>query len=173
MPIVEDDRRRLDNLKHKLARLDDLTLTIGVHSDVPPHQDDGMAIGMAELAAIHEFGTSKIPERSFLRAGIALHEGDINERAAHAVGKLIDGAYAPDEVLEYVGELGLGDIRDFLTSGQVKQGLSATTIASREKKAGHGGGVAGLAGSHLALIDTGQLMGSLAFKVSDTPAEDR
>ena len=173
MPIVEDDRRRLDNLKHKLARLDDLTLTIGVHSDVPPHQDDGQAIGMAELAAIHEFGTSKIPERSFLRAGIALHEGDINERAAHAVGKLIDGVYAPDEVLEYVGELGLGDIRDFITGNLVKPPLAAATIASRDKKAAHGGGVADKAGHHTPLLDSGQLMGSLAFKVSDTPAEDR
>jgi len=165
MSVELDDRRRLDALHGKIRHLHKLELTVGVHSDAPAHKDDkGEPINMAQLAAVHEFGTSRIPERSFLRAGVASKQTEIGDRAKLGVQRLVDGEYDAPEVLEFLGELILGDIRELLQAG-VKPELSATTIASRDKKAGHGGGVAGMAGSHTPLIDTGQLIGSLAYKV--------
>lgn len=170
MATVTDDRRGWDALLRDFAELEDLSLTVGVHSDAPKHTDEqGQAINMAELAAVHEFGTSRVPERSFLRAGFDAHREETEQRVSDAVGKLLDGAFEPGQVLEYAGELLLGDIRETI-SAKIAPDLAPATKASRDKKAGHGGGLAGLAGSYTPLVDTGQLIGSLAYKVdTDDP----
>lgn len=168
--ITKDDRRRQKKLQQDLGLLQHLSLTVGVHSDAPSHTDqEGTTLNMAELAAVHEFGTSRIPERSFLRAGFDAHRDDTEKRVNEGLGKLLDGEYEPSEVLEYVGELLLGDIRETIAEG-LKPELAPMTKASRDKKAAHGGGLEGLATSYTPLVDTGQLIGSLAYKVdTDDP----
>lgn len=170
MVQTKDDKRRQKKLEQNFGELRDLSLTVGVHSDAPSHTDEqGQTLNMAELAAVHEYGTSRIPERSFLRAGFDAHREDTEQRVNEALGKMIDGTFEPSEVLEYVGELLLGDIRETIAVG-LKPDLAPMTKASRDKKAGHGGGLAGLAGSYTPLVDTGQLIGSLAYKVdTDDP----
>lgn len=173
MVTVTDDRRGWDALLRDFGELEDLSLTVGVHSDAPSHTDEqGQTLNMAELAAVHEFGTSRIPERSFLRAGFDAKRQETEERVKVGLGKLIDGDYEPSEVLEYVGELMLGDIREIIAA-KIEPELAPLTKANRDKKAGHGGGLAGLAGSYTPLVDTGQLIGSLVYKVDTDDMESR
>lgn len=173
MTTLSDDHRKWDELMADFEQLEDLELTVGIHSDAPAHTDEhGQPINMAELAAVHEYGTSRIPERSFLRAGFDAHREDTEERVTEALGKLIDGTYEPPQVLEYVGELMLGDVRDTIASG-IKPELAESTRLSRDKKAAHGGGLAGLAGKYTPLVDTGQLINSLAYVVDTSDAGSR
>lgn len=173
MAIITDDHRKLDDLMRDFSVLEGLSLTVGVHSDAPAHSDEkGQPINMAELAAVHEYGTSRIPERSFLRAGFDAHRDETEDRVNEALGKLIDQVYEPSQVLEYVGELLLGDIRETIAEG-LKPELSQMTKNSRDKKAAHGGGLAGLAGKYTPLVDTGQLLSSLAYVVDTSDPGDR
>lgn len=115
---------------------------------------------MVELATIHEFGTGKIPERSFIRSYFDAEFDSlmgvlrklIEKAIARAVqtGKPITAA-EQKKVLDTVGAYMVGRIQERIASGAIKPPLAETTIDRK--------------GSSKPLIDTGQLRSSITFEV--------
>lgn len=161
-----DDRKAFDALRARVKFATTVKTTMGVHGDAAPYAEDGN-LSVAGVAAVHEFGTDRIPERSFLRAGIDGHIREIGEATDRALDMIVTG---PDDasVLRaagYVGEAGIRAIQDTIEA-RIPPPLAPMTKAARDRKAAHGGGLASLAGQYTPLVDTGHLRNSIVYKVS-------
>lgn len=117
----------------------DIGISIGVHDDEP--RDDG--ITNAELAAIHEFGTADIPQRSFLRSFIDEHEDEIDAWVNEAADAVLGGE-DPLGAAEVVAQRLEDGVKAQITSG-IQPEL-------RERTGG------------TPLVDTGRLLNSIKGK---------
>ena len=118
---------------------------------------EGGTIGLAELAAIHEFGSpaAGIPERSFIRSTFRRVEDAEEKMIARLVKALFEGRIGLGQALGMLGAWGAGQvqatIRQHLTEGPEPQANKPSTIAAK--------------GSSTPLIDTGQLIGAITWQV--------
>lgn len=159
---VKDDRRQYDRLRRDLNRLGSLRTTVGVHDDAGMHGLDGVTV--AEIAAVHEFGEGRIPQRSFLRKTFDEREGAIRGVLEDGIADVIAERFTPQQVMDKAGMIVRGMVQTAIQAG-IEPPLSEMTIASRDAKAKHGGGLQSLAGQHTPLIDTGQLLSSITHTV--------
>ena len=124
---------------------------------------------IAELAAVHEFGTKdgRIPERSFLRAGLAKADEEIKlDLLGQIQDMIVTGAPSPHKIALRGGVLILGAVRKEI-SGGIAPALSEKTKARRDKKGSNSVGVASNVGQYTPLVDTGQLWQSLVVRVGE------
>lgn len=165
-------RSRRKQLVAALRELASKTVTVGVHGDAAPVvDDDGKPTGfrMADLAAVHEFGSGHIPERSFLRAAVAEHGESIAANVRDELGKMIErDAIDAKKLLTRGGVLLVGAVRETI-SNRIPPPLAESTKRQRDRKAAHGGGLAANVGSYTPLVDTGQLWQSIVFEIQDQP----
>lgn len=103
----------------------------------------------ATKAAINEYGTSKIPQRPFMRTAVSRHGKSWGEKSAKSVQSVIK-CMPISQVTELVGMQMKSDISSTLTNGPWTPN-SVVTIAKK--------------GSSRPLIDTGELMASITYKV--------
>ena len=103
----------------------------------------------ATKAAINEYGTSKIPQRPFMRTAVSRHGKSWGEKSAKSVQSVIKGMPI-SQVTELVGMQMKADISSTLTNGPWTPN-SVVTIAKK--------------GSSRPLIDTGELRASITYKV--------
>jgi hypothetical protein len=111
---------------------------------------------VGDIAIIHEFGTDRIPERSFIRKAAIEFELEWRKFAKLYITKFISGQI--DERTLY-GIMGLkiqSDIKKRMTEG-LEPPLSPVTIEIRRQKRG--------VASTKPLIDTAQLLNSIDFQV--------
>lgn len=128
------------------------TVRVGVMGDA----GDEKGVSLAEIAAFHEFGTSTIPERSFLRSTFYGHAAEGLAKMCATLSKaILEGKMDEPRALGLLGTWAVSEvrktIRDRLTTGPEDQALAASTIAAK--------------GSSLALVDTGQLINSITWVV--------
>ena len=121
-----------------IARLDGTVVSAGV-----------MDSKNATKAAINEYGTSKIPQRPFMRTAVSRHGKSWGEKSAKAVQSVMKGMPI-SQATELVGMQMKADISSTLTNGPWTPN-SALTIAKK--------------GSSRPLIDTGELRASITYKV--------
>ena len=103
----------------------------------------------ATKAAINEYGTSKIPQRPFMRTATNRHGKSWGSKAVKAVQSVMKGMPI-SQVTELVGMQMKSDISSTLTNGPWTPN-SPSTIAKK--------------GSSRPLIDTGELRASITYKV--------
>ena len=103
----------------------------------------------ATKAAINEYGTSKIPQRPFMRTATNRHGKSWGSKAVKAVQSVMKGMPI-SQVTELVGMQMKSDISSTLTNGPWTPN-SVVTIAKK--------------GSSRPLIDTGELRASITYKV--------
>lgn len=153
--------RDTDNgYKALLARMEVLktpaTVRVGIHSD------DGAAkegqTPLIDIATIHEFGTSTIPARSFLRAWM-----DENGAAAQAlytaqIKSFLKGSVGMPTALSRVGSFIVGGIKLRIANG-IAPPLAPVTILRK--------------GSSTPLIDTGQLRGAITYSYTWAGGSDK
>lgn len=158
--VVRDDRRRLDAILREVDRLKRATVTLGIHGDAGQHEGAGVTV--AQVGAFHEFGTSDVPERSFLRATV---DGDrtIMETAEDAVRAVATGDMSAEKAANRVGVVGVGAIKRRIQS-RIPPPLSEATVARRQAKGAHGGGLASMGNALTPLIDSGQLIQSIQYR---------
>ena len=101
-------------------------------------------------AASNEFGTSTIPERSYLRAGIDEKKRQIGRLTSKLAEKVIVGKIRKKEALAIIGQTAQGIVQGKMVRGPFTPNKSATVMRK---------------GSSKPLIDTGRLRGSITFKV--------
>lgn len=128
----------IDKILKDIARLDGTVVSAGV-----------MDSKNATKAAINEYGTSKIPQRPFMRTAVSRHGKSWGEKSAKSVQSVIKGMPI-SQVTELVGMQMKSDISSTLTNGPWTPN-SVVTIAKK--------------GSSRPLIDTGELRASITYRV--------
>ena len=128
----------IDKILNDIARLDGTVVSAGV-----------MDSKNATKAAINEYGTSKIPQRPFMRTAVSRHGKSWGEKSAKAVQSVMKGMPI-SQATELVGMQMKSDISSTLTNGPWTPN-SAVTIAKK--------------GSSRPLIDTGELRASITYRV--------
>lgn len=155
-----------DGVINELLKLDKLEVVVGV-SGKPRKQGENdkkaPKINMAELAAIHEFGSqsNNIPARSFLLS-------TLNENSEKYAGEFnsiinaIESGKSANAGLSNLGNMARRDILDKFKNNDW-QPIKPETKARRRKVKNPTNKK--LSGIHKPLIDTGELRKSIMFQV--------
>ena len=140
----------------RIERMDNVGVKVGILGSSGDHRVKGSGgpQTVAEVAAHHEFGApeAKIPQRSFLRAGIDGAQGEIGTAIEELTTKVIDGKMTPEVAAARLGLLGVRVVQKKLIDGPFVA-LSEKTIKAK--------------GSSRPLIDTGQMRRSITHEVVD------
>lgn len=143
---TEQVRRALQKEFKKYQSSD--SVLIGI-TDVKKHPNSDLSVVM--VGAINEFGTETIPERSFLRTGVADAEKDI----ANMIKK--NGIEDIDETLQLAGLMAQQSVQEKITEIRTPANTPGTVKAK---------------GSSNPLIDTGILRSSITYVVTSEPVEE-
>ena len=106
----------------------------------------------AELAAIHEYGTDKIPERSFMRSTFDRMRPKYEAIVAKLSGEVVDGKMTLAKLLDLVGLKIENDIRRAVKTGPGIPPPNAPSTVKRKK-------------SSRPLVDTAQMINALTHDV--------
>jgi phage gpG-like protein len=113
---------------------------------------DGMS--MVELAAIHEFGTEHVPERSFIRSTFATKQREAATLAERLAKAIVLRGMPIGQALGLLGAWGASAVKATITEGDgVPPPLAPATIARK--------------GSSRPLVDTGRLLASITWEVGE------
>ncbi len=124
------------------------TVDVGI-IDAGKHDDSDLTV--ATIGFAHEFGTSTIPERSFIRATTKEKRGEIIKLQAKLLKKVQSGEMKVDQALGLIGSFVAGLISKKIVDIKSPPN-SPKTI--KEK------------GSSNPLVDTGQLKNSITWEVN-------
>lgn len=105
--------------------------------------------GIAEYAAYNEFGTSKMPSRSFIRSTLENDEASINKAIKSSFEQVLNGGSA----YSLITKAGL-HIQGLIQK-TIRSGVGPVNSPATIKKKGHG----------KTLRDSGALMGAISFEV--------
>ena len=114
---------------------------------------NGDKLTNADVATFMEFGTKTVPERSFIRSNDEQNKAVYKELIKELRKKIIFNEMPIGQALGLLGEKILADIRAGIRAGIAPE-LAPSTIKAK--------------GSSLPLVDTGQLINSLTYKVNAT-----
>jgi len=123
---------------------------VGIRGDAGQHEDSD--IKMAQLGAIHEFGTPTIDARPFLRTGVEEAQPMLRAIAESRLAE--DGA---EKVLGLIGLAAKGAVQNKMVNLRTPSNAASTIRAK---------------GSSNPLIDTGGLLNSITFVVTDENVEE-
>lgn len=112
------------------------------------HYPGGTSV--AHVATIHEFGTSRVPARPFMRPAVADHGGEWVQLIGDGARAAMLGGTSPNAVLELVMLQAAGNVAEKIQA-VTSPPLSPITIARK--------------GHSKPLIDTGQMFQSVTGKV--------
>lgn len=118
--------------------------------------EDGADLTMAELGAIHEYGSEDgtIPQRSFIRR--TFEHDRLKELVAFQrklLKAMLAGTISPPQATKMLGVWCATEVRKTITEGRVEPPLAEITIEHK--------------GSSKPLVDTGALVRSISWAVAD------
>lgn len=125
-----------------------MSVTSGVQANEATIDRDG--ITNAELAVIHEFGTTNNPERSFIRAPFDANVKSYDKLLKSGVKAITAGRASKEKVLGVIGLKMVSDSVDAINDGIAPANKPATVKAK---------------GSSTPLIDKGPLKQAITFVV--------
>lgn len=125
-------------------------VTVGVHGEAGAAGASGAdGLTVADVATANEFGLG-VPERSFVRRWFETHETDNVEILTRAGEAIVRRGMSVDAALERAGLAFVASMQDRIRGGIEPPNAEITIIRK---------------GSSTPLIDTGQLVSSITFKV--------
>lgn len=138
----------------------DRNVLVGVPADAKP-EDDGTS--MALVAATNEFGSEdgKIPERAFMRTGIARGRHKFERLNRISLTKIVQGTETVEHGLGLLGEMAKGEMQLAIKDSKSLFKPNAPSTIARKSK-----GTPGTKGFKLSdqpLKDTGNLEQSLTW----------
>lgn len=148
--VLKDiDPKALDRLRQRLVG-DNRVVNVGVPEG--KREEDGTPVAM--IAAVHEFGSPSqgIPERPFLRVAIQRNRQKYVRLNRINLVKMLRGQATVDQALGQLGEMAKGDVQTEIRSGV----FTPLKEATKKRK-----------GSSRPLIDTGQMVQSIAWELGD------
>lgn len=148
--VLKDiDPKALDRLRQRLVG-DNRVVNVGVPEG--KREEDGTPVAM--IAAVHEFGSPSqgIPERPFLRVAVQRNRQKYGRLNRINLVKMLRGQATVEQALGQLGEMAKGDVQTEIRSGDFAP-LKPATIKRK--------------GSSRPLIDTGQMVQSIAWELGD------
>ena len=148
--VLKDiDPKALDRLRQRLVG-DNRVANVGVPEG--KREEDGTPVAM--IAAVHEFGSPSqgIPERPFLRVAVQRNRQKYVRLNRINLVKMLRGQATVDQALGQLGEMAKGDVQTEIRSGV----FTPLKEATKKRK-----------GSSRPLIDTGQMVQSIAWELGD------
>ncbi len=138
---IEDIDLGFEDIIQSIIEDNDKEIEVGYYND---EVEDG--IGLAELAAVHEFGLGN-PERPFMRRSFDNGVKDIFAMEKKLIGSMIDGNIDKEQVMEILGDFHKNQIQ----SGVIERtlGLVENAQVTVDRK-----------GSDTPLIDSSRLINS-------------
>lgn len=135
-------------IKKLFSRLEKGTVDVGILAGEGKHEDSELTV--AQVGFYNEFGTSTIPERSFIRSTIEGDRKDIKKVAKAQYKKVLNGKTTVEDGLGILGAFTAGLIQEKFTNNNWPSNSSATIA---------------IKGSSTPLIDSGQLRQSISYQV--------
>lgn len=148
--VLKDiDPKALDRLRQRLVG-DNRVVNVGVPEG--KREEDGTPVAM--IAAVHEFGSPSqgIPERPFLRVAVQRNRQKYVRLNRINLVKMLRGQATAEQALGQLGEMAKGDVQTEIRSGV----FTPLKEATKKRK-----------GSSRPLIDTGQMVQSIAWELGD------
>lgn len=150
MKIKDTDKGFLA-IKKALLSLKKKEIKVGIHEGAGENAKTGTLI--VDYATANEYGTSKIPERSFMRSTYDEKQQEWNKAIEKIVDSVVEGGVGNiEQKISLVGEQVVNDIKEKISSN-VPPPLSEATIRRK--------------GSSKTLIDTGIMKTSITYKVEN------
>lgn len=140
--------RGWNRIKREMTKASGSGVKVGVQADVKPRKDP--TEDMLEIAVINEFGSGRVPERSFIRASFDKYGPSLDSYKTRLMAQVIAGKLPMKKALGWLGKLHQGQIQGFIEA--LKTPPNAPSTIARK-------------GADNPLIDTGQLRRSIDFKV--------
>lgn len=150
--VLRDDASVANHIRAELRKLERTYAVAGYPGDLGNHLGAGLT--MAELAAVHEFGSvaRNIPSRPFMRT--TADDPTVREKGFRLGSRIIDKVYlgtlSAGQGVAQLGEWYVGEIKRSITRRPWTPN-SARTIARK--------------GSGRPLIDTAQLRNSTTYRI--------
>lgn len=113
---------------------------------------------LVQVATFHEFGTKTIPQRSFLRGTINEFRSLFNQTTIQIHKKVMSGKMDPIKGLRILGEVIQSKVQERIRKG-IEPAIKPATIDRK--------------GSSTPLIDTGQLVNSIRYTVTEDGRGDK
>lgn len=131
-------------------------VSVGIQGEEAGEDHEGLT--NVELAAIHEWGTrdGHVPERSFIRSTIDENSAKYHDLAKRLLSMVIDGKKTTFEALSLLGLRVVADIRRTIQRGIPPPNAESTIRQKHSSKP---------------LIDKGQLINSITYKVTSSEDE--
>lgn len=142
--VIDHGAKRLTDAVHRASA--DLVVRVGVHGANASASHGAATNG--EIAEFHEFGTARVPMRSFVRATVDAKATELKAALRTAAMEVSRGNLTQTQALELIGLKLAGDMRQRIADG-ISPPLAAATIARKG------------AGKTTPLINTGQLRSSI------------
>lgn len=134
------------------APLASLRITVGIHGEeggaTHGAAEGGDGITVAEIGAIHEFGTATVPQRSFIRAWVdeALASGELSKLFQAEAKRVLQQRATPEQAGERIALACQASVQRRIRD-RIPPPLAQSTIDRKS--------------SSVPLIDTGQLRASI------------
>jgi len=130
-------------------------IRVGVLSDGPKRTRSGKAskLSLVAIAALHEFGTKRIPKRSFIGATVDQRKADIPKLQRAIAVSVLSGKITPQQGAAQFGGKVVGWIQTRMAAG-IGPANAPSTIARKK--------------SSKPLINTGQLRSAITWKAGDS-----
>lgn len=158
--VTDKDRgwKRLQALAQQLAS-QDVHVKVGVLDDGRAGSEvrDGITNGM--LAVAMEFGTSRIPARSWIGRTFDQKRNEVQADMQRLLGHIVDGKLSVDKALNVLGAKYSAEVKNTVTQGeQIPPPNAPSTLARKLAKTR-----TGAANAVRTLIDTGRMVGSVTW----------
>jgi hypothetical protein len=135
------DTSNVDKLLKAINSLNNRVVDVGILSS-----SSGEIIKRAEY---NEFGTSKIPERSFIRAGFDKNKSKLESQGNKLMKSVVSMDITATQAAETLGEVAKGMIQDYAIKLKDPPNADSTIWFK---------------GSENPLVDTGQMISSINYK---------
>ncbi len=159
---LKKNTRGLDALKKSIAKIDrDRSIVkVGLLGKNGAKRR-GESITNPELGIVHEFGTSRIPARPFLRPAIQKNAAKYEQLLAAALKKAIAGEMDYARGLGLIGQVAAADVKNYVTQGEPIPPPNAPATLRRKEALTRRGSK----GSARTLVDTGRMVGAITYAV--------
>lgn len=150
MKIKDTDKGFLA-IKKALLSLKKKEIKVGILEGAGKNAKTGTLI--VDYAIANEYGTSRIPERSFMRSTYDEKESEWNKALDKIVSSVVEGNVNDiEQKINFVGVQMVNDIKEKIDSN-IPPALSEATIKRK--------------GSSKTLIDTGIMRASITYKIEN------
>lgn len=113
MSDVNEILVEFERLKSACRSMDGKKIVVGIVGD-------GVDSEVLKIAAAHEYGTDKLPERSFIRASFDAGQDKLGSIVSGQVNKVLSGQISADAAANAIGAQAAQLVQNFIDENRVK-----------------------------------------------------